>query len=75
MPTNKPVIQAVVDEENFLKFQEICKKERRSKSQMGQIAIEEFIKNYEIKNGSISTGNISVQNSTVNNSFNIGHNN
>lgn len=53
MPTKKPIIQSVIDEETYEKFLRITKLEKRSKSQLGTIAIEKFVKNYEEENGKI----------------------
>lgn len=53
MPTKKPVVQTVLDEELFEKFCKIAEKEKRSKSQLTAIAVEEFINRYEANNGQV----------------------
>lgn len=53
MPTKKPVIQAVIEPEIFNKFKQIAKNEKRSSSQLGGIAIEQFVKAYEAEHGEI----------------------
>lgn len=67
MPTKKPIIQSVIDEETYEKFLKITKLEKRSKSQLGTIAIEKFVKNYEEENGKIDikVGNIVGQNNGI----------
>lgn len=55
MPTKKPIVQTVLDEEIFEKFILIAEKEKRSKSQMTAIAVEEYIKKYEKENGKLNT--------------------
>lgn len=67
MPTKKPIIQSVIDEETYEKFLRITKLEKRSKSQLGTIAIEKFVKNYEEENGKIDikVGNIVGQNNGI----------
>lgn len=47
MPTKKPIIQTVVDEDTHTKFKEICKKEDRSESKMAAIIIKQYIEQYE----------------------------
>lgn len=54
MPTKKPIVHAVLDDKTFEKFQNISEKERRSKSQLAAIAIEEFITRYESDNSNIT---------------------
>ncbi|CDD58658.1 unknown [Bacteroides pectinophilus CAG:437] len=53
MPTKKPVVQTVLDEEIFEKFTKIAEKEKRSKSQLTAIAVEEFIEKYETAHGQV----------------------
>ena len=43
MPTKKPVIQTVIEENIYNKFKEICKKEDRSESKMAAIIIKKYI--------------------------------
>ena len=60
MPTKKPVIQTVVEENVYNKFKEICKKEDRSESKMAAIIIRQYIEQYELENGRINTLGVSV---------------
>lgn len=53
MPTKKPIVQTVLDEALYLKFSEIAERERRSKSQLTSIAIEQYVEDYEKKNGRV----------------------
>lgn len=53
MPTKKPILQSVIEPEIFDKFMEIATIERRSKSQLTAIAINEYVKNYEKSHGDI----------------------
>lgn len=53
MPSNKPKIQILVRNQTIEKFKEIAKKEERSISQLGTIAIEKYIKQYEAEHGEI----------------------
>lgn len=54
MPTKKPRIQALVKENTYIEFKEICEKENRSESNMAAIAIEEFVKKYKKENNNIT---------------------
>lgn len=53
MPTKKPTIQAIVEENIYSKFKYIMKKEKRSNAQMAAIMIETYIENYEAEHGEI----------------------
>lgn len=53
MPTKKPIIQTVMDEETHRKFKEICKKEDRTESKMAAIIIRKYIEDYEKQNGKL----------------------
>lgn len=53
MPTKNPVIQTVVSEVMNLKFEEICKIEDCSKSNLAKKAIKRFIAEYEEEHGEI----------------------
>lgn len=53
MPTKKPVIQCVMDEEIYKKFVELCKIEERTPSKKGAMIIAEYIRNYESEHGEI----------------------
>lgn len=60
MPTKKPVIQTVVDENIYNKFKEICNREDRSESKMAEIIIRQYIEQYEKENGRINNLGVSV---------------
>lgn len=60
MPTRKPVIQTVVEENIYNKFKEICSREDRSESKMAAIIIRQYIEQYEQKNGRINSPGVSV---------------
>ena len=60
MPTKKPVIQTVVDENIYKKFKEICNREDRSESKMAAIIIRQYIEQYEKENGRINNLGVSV---------------
>lgn len=60
MSTKKPRIQALVKENTYIEFKEICEKENRSESNMAAIAIEEFIKRYKKENDITSQKNINI---------------
>lgn len=47
MPTNKPKLQVILEEETFSKLKELAEKDRRSLSQMGGLIIEKYIEEYE----------------------------
>lgn len=70
MPTNKKIVQVVIDMENYAKLLKICELEDRSASNKSGLIIKEYIANYEKNHGNINVGNI-TQNGN-NNSINIG---
>lgn len=49
MPTNKPKVQIILDEDIYIKLKEIAEKDKRSISQMGGIIIEKYVEEYEAK--------------------------
>lgn len=51
MPSYKPKVQVLLSEPYHEKYKELCKKERRSESKMGEIIIEYYIDKYEMENG------------------------
>lgn len=51
MPTNKPKLQVILEEETYKKLKELAEKDKRSLSQMGGLIIEKYIKEYEAKQG------------------------
>lgn len=60
MPTKKPIIQTVVEEDIHKKFKEICKKEDRSESKMAAIIIKQYVEQYEKEHGRINSVELSV---------------
>ncbi len=60
MPTKKPIIQTVIDEDIYRKFKEICKKEDRTESKMAAIIIKQYIEQYEKEHGHINSAELSV---------------
>lgn len=56
MPSKKPTLQVLMDYEYSEKFEILCKKTKRSKSNMAQRMIEKYIDDYETENGPIITG-------------------
>lgn len=53
MPSYKPKVQVLLNEEYHKKFKALCKKERRSDSIMGALMIEKYINEYEAEHGEI----------------------
>lgn len=53
MPTKKPLLQAVVENETREKFKYIANKEKRKVSNMLAIIIEQYIEKYEAEHGEI----------------------
>ena len=53
MPTKKPVIQCVMDEEIYKKLRAICKQEERTPSKKGAMIISDYIHKYEETYGEI----------------------
>ncbi|ENZ70837.1 hypothetical protein [Enterocloster bolteae] len=47
MPTKKPKVQIILDENIYQKLKDIAEQDKRSISQMGSIIIENYIKNFE----------------------------
>ncbi len=60
MPTRKPIIQTVMEENVYNKFKEICNREDRSESKMAAIIIKQYIEQYEKENGRINSPGVSV---------------
>lgn len=60
MPTKKPIIQTVIDEEIYNKFKEICKREDRTESKMAAIMIKRYIEQYEKENGRVNEPGVSI---------------
>lgn len=53
MPTRKPVIQCVIEENYFKKFTYLCEKNDRTQSKMAQMIMKSYIDQYEKLNGPI----------------------
>lgn len=53
MPSAKPKVQALLDDDIYQKFQALCKKDKRSESNMGGLIITEYIENYEKEHGNL----------------------
>ena len=47
MPTKKPKVQIILDENIYQKLKDIAEQDKRRISQMGSIIIENYIKNFE----------------------------
>lgn len=55
MPTKKPRIQSILEEETYNKLKVICENEMRTESKMVSYIVTQYIKDYEKKNGTIET--------------------
>lgn len=53
MPTKKPRIQAIVEEDIYKKFKKLCHSEDRTESKLAGIIITKDIQQYESINGEI----------------------
>lgn len=62
MPSKKPRLQILLEENEYQKFKTIAEKERRTESNLGKIAILNYISSYEEKNGTIKTVTIGRDN-------------
>ncbi|WP_367932457.1 ribbon-helix-helix domain-containing protein [Enterocloster citroniae] len=47
MPTKKPRVQTILNEDIYEKFKILCDKEMRTESQMASIIITKYINDYE----------------------------
>lgn len=47
MPTKKPRVQTILEENIYKKFKELCEKEMRTESQMSGFIITKYIEEYE----------------------------
>ena len=54
MPTIKPRIQTIVEEDTYKKIKFLCTQEQRSESQLVKIIIQEYLNNYEKEHGAIN---------------------
>ena len=48
MPTKKPRVQTILNEDIYENFKTLCDKEMRTESQMASIIITKYINDYEI---------------------------
>lgn len=53
MPSKKPRIQAVISEEYYKKFKELCNRTGRTESNLAVRIIEKYIDEYEQMHGDI----------------------
>ena len=53
MPTKKPIIQCVMEEDVYKKLLVICKNEERTPSKKGSMIISDYINKYESEHGKI----------------------
>ena len=54
MPTKKPRVQTILENETYLKFRKLCEIESRTESQLGKLIITNYIKQYESEHGEIN---------------------
>ena len=60
MPTKKPIIQTVIDEDIYSIFKEICKREDRTESKMAAIIIKQYVQQYQKEHGHINKLGVSI---------------
>lgn len=53
MPTKKPRIQTILEQEYYDKFSYLCKRDKRTESNLGKMIIEKYIDEYEQIHGEI----------------------
>lgn len=53
MPTKKPRLQIILENEYYQKLNYLCKRDKRSESNMGKVIIEKYIDEYESIHGEI----------------------
>ena len=53
MPTNKPRIQAILEQEYYDKFKYLQKRDKRTESNLAKLIIEQYIDQYEQIHGKI----------------------
>lgn len=53
MPSDKPRVQTLLENDIYKKFKIICKKDMRSESQLASLIITQYIKQYESIHGEI----------------------
>lgn len=66
MPSNKPQLKAVINEEEYNKFKAIAEAENRSVSNLLQTLVKDKIKEYENEHGYIKI-NMLKNDGTINN--------
>jgi len=55
MPTKKPRVQSILENETYEKLKKLCEKDMRSESQMINYIITKYIQEYESEHGEINT--------------------
>ena len=53
MPSKKPIIQAVMEEETYKKFKQLCVNDSRSASKLAGLIIKKYVNDYEAIHGEI----------------------
>lgn len=53
MPSKKPIIQAVMEEEIYKKFKQLCINDDRSASKLAGLIIKKYVLDYEEIHGEI----------------------
>lgn len=53
MPTKKPRIQAILEQKYYDKYTYLCKRDKRTESNLGKMIIEKYIDDYEKLHGEI----------------------
>ena len=53
MPTKKPRIQSILEQNIYDKFKFLCKKDMRTESQLANYIISQYITDYEAAHGTI----------------------
>ena len=61
MPSKKPVIQAVIEENYYKKFLILCEKNDRTSSKMAKLIIKDYIDRYEKINGEINISSFDTE--------------
>lgn len=66
MPSKKPQIKAVIDQEEYEKFRQIAENENRSISNLLQTLVKDKISAYESEHGTIKNFNVIDNKGTIN---------
>ena len=53
MPSKKPIIQAVMEEETYKKYKQLCTNDSRSASKLAGLIIKKYVNDYEAIHGEI----------------------